>query len=460
MSFCTKRQFCSTNIANNCIIPDLSSYLPPFEYRHPSEMKIGVGLSGGIDSSAVAYIVKKCHGFGEVIAIWMSNWREENHMSNYSCSQERELNDIRQFCQYLEIPLKIIDFSDEYYRNIFAPYIELLSDGYFTPNPDTICARMLTFDALHNYARNELNLDYICTGHYAQIEWRIKKQSMSYFEYQPFLHQSNAQLNNQTYFLSRIDSQSLYYHLFPIGSFFNKNEQTRKLMTKMNDSKKSNELLNKLSQKPSSDGLCYANYSNIESKNNRKLQFKSFLSQFVDKVSMDDITFSNHKILDIYGRKIGLHFGLAFYTIGEKLSVDKIACFMDCKKGKNQRRNKNVFGMHLQLYVIAKRVKYNELIVVVNDANHCSLNRNRNIIVFEWHWISKYNENNEKFIFVEGKFCCRYLDKLFDGCACINNDTGFANINLTQGSVRAVTPGQVIAFYVGKCCVASAIILQ
>eukprot|EP01084_Bolivina_argentea_P102302 183279_1 len=136
----TKRCFNGVlNRRNFCVdIAPLYTILPPFENRHPSEISIGIGLSGGVDSTTSAYILKH-HGFN-VVGIFMINWNDYSN-DNGIC-YEKELNDVRDLCSKnkLDIPLKLIEFDDNYFNHIFVDFINDLSSGYFTPNPDANCA--------------------------------------------------------------------------------------------------------------------------------------------------------------------------------------------------------------------------------------------------------------------------------------------------------------------------------
>ena len=414
------------------LIPPLNTFLPPFENRKPPEISVGVGLSGGVDSCVTAYILKQ-YGFN-LTAIFMINWNQKdydnntNNIKNKDYCYESELNDVRDLCSKnkLNIPLKIIKFDNDYYNKIFTNYINDLSSGYFTPNPDANCSKFISFGKLHEYIKNNLNCDFIATGHWASIKW-IKQNNDN--EYIPYLKESKEIKFDQTYFLSRINCNCLYNHIFPIGNYYtNKKEQIRIIA---NEYIKNND---KISNKRSSTGMCYVG----------PINHSQFLNKYIDH--------NFGEIIDCYGRKLGKHKGLSFYTIGQKLKYDdKYDIF-------NKLCNEYYIKQNIMLYVLDKDIKLNQLIVTTYSHD---LFLNNYIIGYKWNWlINTDNIKNDKIIY--GKFRFRDKDILLDGYLKFSNDINdeFGHIYLINNNyVRAATPGQLVVMYNNhNICIASALI--
>src|SRR5574344_1697956 len=170
--------------------------------------KVVVGMSGGVDSSVAAYLLKK-EGY-EVIGLFMRNWDSmvnddingNPNLGNNICPQEQDYNDALAVCNHLGIPLHRIDFVKEYWDNVFTYFLDELKKGR-TPNPDIMCNKYIKFDAFIKEAY-KLGADYIATGHYARIKDGKLMRAID--------------LNkDQTYFLSQLSKEQLKNVLFPIG---------------------------------------------------------------------------------------------------------------------------------------------------------------------------------------------------------------------------------------------------
>ena len=127
-------------------------------------MKVVVGMSGGVDSSVAALLLKQ-QGY-EVIGLFMKNWEENDE--NGSCTAEEDYKDVMRVCAKLDIPYYSVNFSKQYWDNVFKHFIEEYEKGR-TPNPDVLCNREVKFKPFLDYAF-QIGADYIATGHYAKIE--------------------------------------------------------------------------------------------------------------------------------------------------------------------------------------------------------------------------------------------------------------------------------------------------
>ena len=124
--------------------------------------RVVVGLSGGVDSSVAAYLLKE-QGH-EVIGLFMNNWRETD---DGHCTAEEDYADVKRVCMTLDIPYYSVDFADEYWERVFMHFVEEYKRGR-TPNPDVLCNREIKFGPFLTHAE-KMDADYIATGHYAGI---------------------------------------------------------------------------------------------------------------------------------------------------------------------------------------------------------------------------------------------------------------------------------------------------
>ena len=147
-----------------------------------------VGMSGGVDSSVSAYLLKK-QGYN-VVGLFMKNWEEKD--DNGHCTSEADYEDVKRVCNKLGIPYYSVNFSKQYYDQVFKEFLEEYKKGR-TPNPDVLCNREIKFGPFLDYAVNVLGADYIATGHYCNIG-RDESGIV-------YLKRSKDQNKDQTYFL-------------------------------------------------------------------------------------------------------------------------------------------------------------------------------------------------------------------------------------------------------------------
>ncbi|AUI73208.1 tRNA 2-thiouridine(34) synthase MnmA [Candidatus Portiera aleyrodidarum] len=258
--------------------------------------KIIVCMSGGIDSSLCAFLLLQ-KGY-KVEGLFMKNWE-----LNSQCKLQNEVSDVKYICNRLKIVLHIVNFTSEYWSNVFKNFLQEFIYGK-TPNPDSLCNKEIKFNLLTKYAFNVLNADYMSTGHYIRLTNKLFFKSLD--------------LNkDQSYYLYNINKYYIHKLLFPIG-FYNKFE-IRKL---------AKFLFYKLNFKQESFGICFVG--------NHK--FTSFLNKFFP-FNFGNIVTKNNLI-------IGQHKGLFFYTNGQTNGFNITKTF-----------NKTVW------YVIKKKIHKNILSV-------------------------------------------------------------------------------------------------
>ena len=250
------------------------SWLAPSDSRSPDQIHVVVAMSGGVDSSVAALILKEA-GFN-CSALFMKNWDEMEDQG--TCQWEKDVADALQVCDMLEIPLNTVDLSKDYWDLVFKD----LLDGYKlgrTPNPDVLCNREIKFKAFADEAFR-LGGDFIATGHYVQSIFNGQKK---------LLLRGNDPQKDQSYFLHTLDQEQLKKALFPVGHL--RKEQVRELAKKAGI---------KVHDKKDSTGICFIG----------ERDFRQFISKYIPS--------EEGHIIDTAGNRIGLHQGAALYTIGQR----------------------------------------------------------------------------------------------------------------------------------------------
>ncbi len=237
--------------------------------------KVVIGLSGGVDSSVSAYLLKE-QGYA-VEAVFMKNWEEDD--DEEYCSASRDVEDAKTVCDTLQIPLHTVNFAAEYWDSVFSFFLEEYRAGR-TPNPDILCNKEIKFKLFMDYCLQHRGAEYLATGHYAQIE----KNADTYD-----LLKGQDENKDQTYFIYTLGQKQLSKTLFPIGHL-NKPE-VRALAKKMN-------LITH--DKKDSTGICFIG----------ERKFKAFLSRYLPA--------QPGEIQSLTGKVLGQHQGLMYYTIGQR----------------------------------------------------------------------------------------------------------------------------------------------
>ncbi len=237
-------------------------------------MRVVVGMSGGVDSSVAALLMKRAGH--EVIGVFMKNWEEKDE--NGTCTSERDWADARSVCEALDIPYYSVNFARQYRERVFDHFLEEYRKGR-TPNPDVLCNREIKFNVFLDFAER-LGAEKLVTGHFANIdetdgEYRLLRAA--------------DENKDQTYFLYMLGQRALSKALFPVGGLTK--AQVREIARKAGLP---------VSEKKDSTGVCFIGERN----------FKQFLSGFLPAQPGDMVTPD--------GRVVGRHDGLMYYTIGQR----------------------------------------------------------------------------------------------------------------------------------------------
>ena len=265
-------------------------------------MRVVVGISGGVDSSVAAYLLKQ-QGH-DVIGLFMVNWEE----SDGSCTAETDFEDVKRVCSKLGVPYFSVNYAKQYYDRVFTYFLEEHKKGR-TPNPDVLCNREIKFGPFLEQAK-KLGADMIATGHYAK---KIEKDGKFY------LAKAADESKDQSYFLNQLSQSQLASVLFPLADI--KKSEVRQTAKELGLS---------TAEKKDSTGICFIGERN----------FKNFLKNYLPAQPGD--------IVDLDGNKLGRHDGVMFYTLGQRRGLNI--------GGQAGRENGRWF-------VVKKDMKKNELIV-------------------------------------------------------------------------------------------------
>lgn len=265
-----------------------------------------VGMSGGVDSSVCAALLKE-QGYN-VIGLFMKNWEEVDE--NGVCSAAKDYEDVVRVCESLDIPYYNVEFVKEYWDNVFKHFLAEYQAG-FTPNPDILCNREIKFKVFFDKAM-EMGADYLATGHYCQNKL---------IDGHHHLVKGLDAGKDQTYFLYTMKESILEKVLFPVGHLEKK--EVRAIAERYNLATQS---------KKDSTGICFIGERN----------FREFLSQYIE--------LKPGPFVDLSGEVVGEHSGSAYYTIG-------------------QRKGLGLGGAGEAWFVVGKNIEKNEVIVARGEMN-------------------------------------------------------------------------------------------
>ncbi len=364
----------------------------------PSSKRVVLGMSGGVDSSVAAYLLKE-QGY-EVIGLFMKNWDETDEFGE--CPASLDYKDVQSVCANLQIPCYSIEFIEEYRDHVFSEFLRQYQEG-FTPNPDVLCNREIKFDLFLKKAI-EFGCDYLATGHYAQVRPAANPKA----GYTHELIRAADPNKDQTYFLTAVKGEVFSRVLFPIGHL--PKPEVREIAKKIGLSTHS---------KKDSTGICFIG----------ERKFKAFLNQYVHA--------KPGNIVSLEGEVIGTHDGVAFYTLG-------------------QRKGMRLGGEGEPFFVVGKNVEKNELIAT-RGSEHPAL-FSHYLVAKELNWFAGTApaQEGEKYP-CTAKSRYRQADQ---PCTIQVSGSGAeqtVRVDFNEPQ-RALTPGQYVVFYQNEVCLGGGVI--
>ena len=392
--------------------------------------KVVIALSGGVDSSVSAYLLKK-QGY-HVIGLFMKNWHDESVTISNECPWLDDSNDAMIVSQNLKIPFQTVDLSKEYNTRIIQYMFREYKQGR-TPNPDILCNREIKFDIFMKIAL-DLGADFVATGHYSRIS-REKKGKIIIHKLISGVDKSK----DQSYFLCQLNQKQLSKILFPIGNL--KKTEVRKIANDIG-------LVN--AEKKDSQGLCFVGKVKLPDFLMQKLKPKEGLIVEIDsssdlykKKANNSLTIKeklikgirniNYKIDD--GREVGKHNGAFYFTIG-------------------QRKGLRVGGTNKPLFVLQTNVE-NNIVYVGMGKDHPGLYRDALLVDSnEEHWIREdLKLSYEESMIVMARI--RYRQPLQKARLFRYKEGIYVLFDKPQSSI---TKGQFVAWYIEDELIGSGVI--
>ena len=385
--------------------------------------RVVVAMSGGVDSSVAAYLLKK-EGY-DVLGIFMKNWHDTNVTVSKECPWLEDSYDAMLVAEKLSIPFQVIDLSKDYKKKIVDYMFEEYKNGR-TPNPDILCNRDIKFDLFLDIAI-KLGADYIATGHYAQVTESIKNNDKVFH-----LKAGKDKSKDQSYFLCQLNQFQLSKTIFPIGNITKKN---------VREIAKKNGLIT--AEKKDSQGLCFIGKVKLPDFLQQSLKPKNGNVILIDKSFNGYITDNNQKEINVISKKIqykqtdgkiiGQHNGAHFYTIG-------------------QRKGLSIGGRDKPIYILSTDV-VNNVVYVGEGADHPGLFRS--VLKVQSKKIHFISESSKRLKNKNLKARIRYRQALQDVSVIKKFEFYFFNFKIPQ---KAITSGQFIALYDNEELISSGVI--
>ncbi len=394
--------------------------------------KVIVGLSGGVDSSVAAWVLKE-KGY-DVEALFMRNWNDTTGLLQSECHWEDDLFFADMAAKKLGIPLHVIDLSEPYRKKVIDRMFDEYERGR-TPNPDVLCNREIKFDSFAEEAWN-LGGDFIATGHYCRKN-EININGNTIYR----LLAGTDKNKDQSYFLCQVNQKQLAMALFPIGE-----------MTKPEVRETAAKLKLPTAHRKDSQGICFIGKIHLPTFLQQKLEeregivieiphevvevtsYSGLPDNSISEEELKNLT-SPHRLDPSMGINIGVHHGAHFFTIG-------------------QRKGINIGGYKEPLFVIGIDVEKN-ILYVGEGQSHPGLYRKGLFISNEdIHWVRtdlamSEGENREYMVRI------RYRQPLQKAMLYSRHDGMYVIFNKLQ---RGITPGQFAAWYDGDEVIGSGVI--
>jgi len=392
--------------------------------------RVVVGLSGGVDSSVAAYLLKE-QGY-EVIGLFMKNWHDDSVTISNECPWLEDSNDALLVAEKLGIPFQTVDLSEEYKDRIVDYMFKEYENGR-TPNPDVLCNREIKFDVFMKIALS-LGADFVATGHYCR-KGILEKDGKEIYQ----LLAGKDDNKDQSYFLCQLSQEQLAKSLFPIGELTK--PEVREIASKL-------DLIT--AEKKDSQGLCFIGKVRLPEFLQQKLQPKEGIIIEIDKndpiYTLEKPTFESIEeqlnfdaqpfhYLPNMGKIVGKHQGAHYFTIG-------------------QRKGLNVGGTKEGLFIIATDIETNTIYTGQGHTHPGLFRKALKVQPNEIHWVREdLRLNNGETMEVIARI--RYRQALQKATLHQFESGLFVVFDEPQS---AITEGQFVAWNVGDELVGSGVI--
>ena len=389
--------------------------------------KVVIGLSGGVDSSVAAFLLKE-QGH-DLIALFMVNWHERVGNITSACTWEEDALIARMVAKKLDIPFHIVDLSVDYKKRV-VDYMFAEYQAGRTPNPDVLCNREIKFDTFLEEAL-KFDADFVATGHYCRkSETLVNKKPV----YQ--LLAGKDPNKDQSYFLCQLSQLQLSKAMFPVGDLLK--PEVREIARKQNLP---------TAERKDSQGICFVGKVDLPTFLQQQLEPKKgntieIDADFISKKKQVEVSEENYRKLCFpfpykpwNGKIIGEHQGAHFYTIG-------------------QRKGLNIGGHKEPLFVIGTDVQRN-IVYVGEGQEHPGLHRKGLFIAAaDMHWIRTdlAMQTGEK---KDYDIRIRYRQPLEKGTIHLKEEGAYF---IFENEQRGITPGQFAAWYDGDELIGSGVI--
>lgn len=388
--------------------------------------RVVVGISGGVDSSVAAYLLKE-QGH-DVVGLFMVNWHDTTGTLEGDCPWHDDRVFAELVAKRLDIPLHVVDLSEQYRQRV-VDYMFAEYERGRTPNPDVLCNREIKFDVFLKEAL-KLGADFVATGHYCRkAEW-CDEQGATHYQ----LLAGSDPNKDQSYFLCQLSQEQLRYALFPIGDMLKPEvrriaEEQRLATAKRKDSQ----------------GICFVGkvdlpvflQQKLSSKQGNIHEIKREWAKYAVERSSDDLSSLaepwHYTVRD--GKKIGTHNGAHFYTIG-------------------QRKGLGIGGRKESLFIIATDVEQNVIYVGEGDSHPGLYRKALRMLPSEVHWVdptTALQVGEERRYMVR----IRYRQPLQEATLIMCDEGAYLLFDEPQ---RGIAAGQFAAWYDGDLLVGSGVI--
>lgn len=365
--------------------------------KEPQDTRVVIGMSGGVDSSVAALLLKQ-QGY-DVIGIFMKNWDDTDEQGN--CTADLDYQDVRHVCAQIDIPYYTVNFEQEYWDRVFRYFLDEYSRGR-TPNPDVMCNKEIKFKAFLEKAL-ALEADFLATGHYAQV--RTVQDSHTKDRMYQLVRGVDGN-KDQSYFLYTLGQYQLSKTMFPIGHLTKK--QVREIAIEYDLA---------TARKKDSTGICFIG----------EKDFKNFLQTYLPAQPGDMVNIDT-------GEVISRHDGLMYYTLG-------------------QRKGLGVGGPGAAWFVVKKDLAKN-ILYVAQGQDHDAL-YSQGLIAMDPLWVAGHTLENSREFSCTAKFRYRQPDQQVK--VTVKQEQLVVSFAKAQ---RAITPGQAVVFYQEDVCLGGATIDQ